>query len=397
MTTILSRCLALFLIAVIPAISAAEEAPDVPLRILEQFDVFTDGDFLIVPVEAFGKTNLFALDTGCPGIMFDRRLRAFLGEPAETVTAPGANAPVAIELFDPPRARVGSLALNTTSRVGCIDFSEIRKGTGHALAGIVGMDFLRQYVIHIDFDSGTLAFLNKCPRDAGVAVPIHWTNGIIPTVEVAIAGHGSEKVVIDTGWVSPCLASFSTSVMDALERDGAAQGSGSATNIDGSGKTAVMKLRSVKQLGVASFDFSNVPVTNHKLHKANILGLDFLTRFIVTFDFPNGVIYLKKSKRFDVRARPPWAGIELYWQDGKVIVQTVASGSPAAHGGIKANDVLLRVGDHEATTLRLFEIKELLCSPDSLRLELQRGEEKFRADLHLPESKKNVGGESVAR
>lgn len=57
--------LAIMLIVVFPAASSAEEAPTGinPSLVIEQFEIFKDGDALLVPVTVFEKTRLFVVDT----------------------------------------------------------------------------------------------------------------------------------------------------------------------------------------------------------------------------------------------------------------------------------------------------------------------------------------------
>ncbi|HVW39553.1 MAG TPA: hypothetical protein VHB99_19680, partial [Pirellulales bacterium] len=72
---------AILLIFIAPLCSKAEEASKGidPSLIIEQFDVYNDGDALLVPVTAFGKTRMFAVDTGSSHMHYDESLRPFLG------------------------------------------------------------------------------------------------------------------------------------------------------------------------------------------------------------------------------------------------------------------------------------------------------------------------------
>lgn len=379
--------LAIFLVALASAILQAEEAQNGidPSLIIEQFEVFNDGDLLLVPTTVLGKTRLFVLDTGSPGTIYDSRLRPLLGNRRGTARLPGLNGLGEIEIFDAPTAYLRRVEVDSNFRIACTDLSAMREWSGHEIEGIIGMALLRPFVIHLDFDSGKMALLDAAPKDAGVAVPIKWMTTLTPTVEASIDGHGIERFVIDTGMSGPYLATLAPQLMEELQGKGAVDATGSTPSIDLSGKAANINMGRVSQMSIGGFDFKYVRITSHRLSQGNMLGLDFLSRFIVTLDFPNGVMYLKKSKRFNSPYTRQLAGLNLIRRDGQVLVTSVATGGAAADAGIMQDDVLVKLDDEETSGLRLSEIMDRFSSPGkTLRAQIQRGDESISMDLRLP-------------
>lgn len=79
-TTAWRLVLALSFVSISPASSAAEGPSNGidPSLVIEEFDVFSDGDMLLVPVNIGGKKHTFWVDTGYSVSGYDKSLRPFL-------------------------------------------------------------------------------------------------------------------------------------------------------------------------------------------------------------------------------------------------------------------------------------------------------------------------------
>jgi hypothetical protein len=98
-----------------------------------------------------------------------------------------------------------------------------------------------------------------------------------------------------------------------------------------------------------------------KKSKLNVLGLNYWSRFVVTFDFPAGVMYLKKSSRFDQPDLQDLSGLHLLRRHGRMVVHSVEEGSPAALAGLKSRDEILTVDGTKAEDVSLFHLRQTLC------------------------------------
>jgi hypothetical protein len=147
------------------------------------------------------------------------------------------------------------------------------------------------------------------------------------------------------------------------------------------GRTRQSKEGRAGRLTVGDFAIAN-PV--FATSDYNMLSLGFLARFVVTFDFPHRTMYLKKGRRFDGPDRWDRSGLHLIRTAGKTIIHSVDKDSPAAAGGLRAEDVVVRVADRQAEQATLFQLRNLLCRADKeVRLAVQRGDQQIQTTLVL--------------
>jgi hypothetical protein len=165
----LSAALALVLMVAPTAAEGPKPAVDASL-VRKQFDIARDGDALLLPVTLKGKKYLFVVDTGANTNFYDRSLP--LGRPRGEAMVAGADGPVSLPLYDSPDTSVGGLSLRSDRPVCGVDMRPFREASGYEVYGVIGMGFLRDHVIRIDFDGGKLTFLKEAGKDPGLAVPI---------------------------------------------------------------------------------------------------------------------------------------------------------------------------------------------------------------------------------
>jgi len=180
------------LIALSQASLFAEEAPGGidPSLIIEQFDVFTDGDMLLVPVDVGGKRYSFWVDTGATVSIYDESLRPLLGEARGTNSAAAPNGGVIrVGLFNAPNARLGKLSLRAKTPVVCLDNQKMREVSGHDFYGVIGMDVLSNHVVRLDSDRGKLMILRSPGTAVGHALPITYV-AQLPLIAIDIRGCG---------------------------------------------------------------------------------------------------------------------------------------------------------------------------------------------------------------
>jgi S1-C subfamily serine protease len=114
------------------------------------------------------------------------------------------------------------------------------------------------------------------------------------------------------------------------------------------------------------------------------MGLGFLSRFVVTFDFPGRRIHLRKGRGYerpDLRNR---SGLSLRPRGEAVVIERVSKESPGSLAGIQAGDVLLTLGGLRADEASLFKLREALGQEGPLACSVRRGPEERRLTLSLP-------------
>ena len=388
MTAIARRLfLAVILAGSCPLLSKAEESPSGidPSLIIEQVDVANDGDVLMVPVEVFGQSEFFILDTGSPLMRYDKSLRRHLGTPTNSVNTSSPKGKELLELFDSPQAQVGGVSLQTDLPVSCRDLSGLKHICLEPVRGIIGMGALQRLVLQMDFDSGKLLFLKSVPEDVGIPFQISQRRPT-PTVQVEIEGHGREEFAIDTGAAAEEAGTLNADLALALARKEIASESGAyKLASDNSPNSPLHRSLRIRGLRLGPYQMIDVPMSVGGSKGPNVLGMGFWSRFIVTFDFPNKMLYLKKAKHFDRPFRSNLGGLIFWREDGEVVVDAVLADGPSAKSGIQPKDILVEVGDHEARSTRLYTLYKAFGVPNStVHVKLKRGNDLVEIDVKLP-------------
>jgi hypothetical protein len=329
-----------------------------PEAVIERFEIAKGGALLLLPIKLKGKKFLFALDTGASSCVYDSSLIPLLGEPIRTEEIGTSDGVTRIQFFHPPDAKLGGLSLRTNSLVVAADLRRLREGYGEEVYGFVGMDFLAKHVVRIDPDRGEVVFLRSLDPDAGRRLPMTFESNI-PYVRVHISGMDAPQLfMVDTG----CSPGGGTGLMqaetfDALVKQGKIKPAGDASGQSLSGMTQ-RRRGEVGEISLADHRHADL-IFSASLR--NILGLSYWSRYVATFDFPGGAIYLKKGSRYDEPDMQDLSGLALARAEGRTLVVSVAEGSPAALAGIRPQDVILKANGEKAESIPLQALRRLLA------------------------------------
>jgi len=370
-------------------------------EILAEFEYSGSTNRVFLPVEFQGQVYQFGLDTGTSNTVFDIRFRDNLGKPflwpipftTSVLLADGRK--VKGESYPAPKAKIGPLKLKGSPFVAVIDCNL----TGGGSPGIIGMDFLKKYVVQIDYDSKKVTFFkgkrefdllsmfkpkeNKHP-EWGEPVPLK--TKLFSEYHYHIEGSFFDDIetdfLIDSGWGLP----------DALNKNVLERIYSYITHGVKDVNTSsyiVEHLNDEKEL-IESFSVGSLEYKNKVFLKNDysVLGRDFLSRHIVTFDFPNNIMYLKKGKNFD---KQPSIFIHL-GSTGCVINPAnfeVVKADPnrlAYEKGIREKDILIKINNHDISYMSIIEfqksLSKLLVSEDGKSTwTFKRGEETFTFDF----------------
>ena len=245
-------------------------------------------------------------------------------------------------LYEAPDAAVGDLPLRGpgVSLVLAHDLRQIREVAGLPIMGILGMDFLGRYVLRIDRDRGELRLLDSTPPDAGEALPITSFERGVPTITASVGDSGAIRFLIDTGmWGTTTGRLDETDGPKLLaEKQVRIVGSGLSMTVAGS-----VTAQDVRADGLTLGRFRiDQPALRLGGRAGNLLGLNFWSRFVVTFDFPGRKVYLRKGAGYDRPDVLDRSGLHLLKREGRVIAEIVDVGRPAAAAGVAARRRSLR-------------------------------------------------------
>lgn len=247
--------------------------PQLPTEVTINRDAGRGGLLMVTLRLQSGDELPFIVDTGSPGALFDKSLVSKLGKRLPlgtwTVRTPGGKQKSGI--YWKPKLYLGNTRLKTGSLVATFDFKQLSSKVGHPIMGILAMDCLKHYCIQLDFQNGKMRFLDRKDLDvAKLGKPFSLKRSLFGQLFVhhaGLAGGKSTKLLIDTGWNS-----------DGEVERGAIPGQDSGWV-------------HLPECVWGSEIYTNILVENG----GNVIGLRFLARHLVTFDFPKRTMFLKQT------------------------------------------------------------------------------------------------------
>lgn len=263
------------------------------------------GNHLYVTLRLQGGAELpFLVDTGSPVTILDKSLEPQLGRCLGTETLWNFGATYEASVYAAPKLYLGGTGLITDSNALTCDLvRKMSSPPGPPVMGILGLDCLRHYCIQLDFKARKMRFLDPehvKPARLGQAFPLTFSNAgqghsewFHPyTSHCGLAGGPDADLLIDTGadcdgLLEPEL--FRGEVQEQRSRvpadtDQEPNNLGLPQRVWGGSTYTSLWVRS----GInAAQDGGG----------ENSLGLRFLARHLVTFDFPHRTMYLKQVRR----------------------------------------------------------------------------------------------------
>ncbi|MBW8042223.1 MAG: PDZ domain-containing protein [Planctomycetes bacterium] len=342
---------------------STSDGPD-DQKVLAQFKISKDGYPILLPVTFKDKEYLFLLDTGCSHTVFDTSFKHKLGNVKKVKRALTAGNRIVAELFDAPEAFLGPLNVKDCGEVACFDLKMLQSVIGRKVSGLIGMNFLKKHVVQIDFDKGTLSFLQPQEQQRsqwGNELPISYNPLGIPQITGNIYDSIKVDFWIDTGANS--TGGLSSDIFDQILSEKELK----TSEILFATASGVIRQREIRidSLSVGSFKYQYLIFGEGNW---SYLGLSFLSRHGVTLDFPNNRIYLKKGKGFKKDDETDMSGLHLLHISNKTVVYSVDEGSPAQKAGIKAKDIILKLNDKDANQYDISELRRLLMSRDGHKI-----------------------------
>ena len=240
-----------------------------------------------------GPELLFAVDTGMPCTILDKSLELQLGKCLGTKKFNYIwLGTVRMNFYQAPKIYLGNTQLLTDkSIIRTDDLKRLYPG----LKGILGMNYLQNYCIQLDFSAKKMRFLDpdQSDKDFGNAFPLTTSFGNI-FIHTDFYGLKNVRFCPDTGGVGGDDATVNSSLFQQVLKVQRPLLEGHATKSGSKAKS--MALLSKGMIGgmtynnITLFKWDGISWLND-----NLLGLQFLARNLVTFNFPKQVMYLKQE------------------------------------------------------------------------------------------------------
>jgi hypothetical protein len=253
------------------------------------------GDFLLVTLHLKdGENLLFVVDTGFPKTILDKSLESKLGKclgKAQTGYVMFGQSET--HVYKSPKLYIGNTRLVTGKWVYTDDltnkFITDYPHAGRRIDGILGIDCLQNYCIQLDFADEKMRFLDSSQlktENLGKEFPLTFSGRRMRVSKVLMDVEGLSSW-IDTG--DPNDGSLVPELFDQELK-----------NQKGI-KTKELKLPSggtIIAARIPNGTFGGLTYTNLVLLKSldeNVIGLRFMARHLVTFNFPKRTMYLKQT------------------------------------------------------------------------------------------------------
>lgn len=355
--------LAVLTVSVVAAVDAVARGE----RPFAEFDLSLDEEhaaYPIIPVVLNGTKYRFLVDTGSTLTSLDVRHRGLLGPPKGALDVQAVGGNVAESIHPAPQGFLAGVALPSFDSVMCTDVAA-RCGPAHGVVdGVLGARALRDCIIRLDFDRAKIEFLRAVPRNAGVRVELA-RGETVPTMSCILHGYGARPFILDTGFTGE--AALAHTDFSTLLSRGSLKPCG-AVSYQSAGRQFMIRM-GVLSSGFVGGGYTHRSIVIHEIPDkdgaVNALGLDHLSRFTITLDFPGNAIYLKPSATF--RALRPAAkllGVRLSHVRADTVATSVRNGSHAAGYGIRAGDVLDSVNGMPVASMTDAELIRILMMPD---------------------------------
>jgi hypothetical protein len=343
----------------------------------------------------------FLLDTGCSVTAIDRDYADRIGLSAEGVMTVQGVAGAAAGAF----ARIRTIRLSNRDgasvtlgdfKVGLVDLGEnLEAVLWRPVAGLIGYDVLRHFVVQIDYDRGVVTLTDpKAFRFTGTSAPISMRllSGI-PTIAATVDGSCSGEFVVDTG------NGFGLDVHGSLVRrcrllnrvSRRRQVEVFSGGIGGAGINWFSRLDSIR-IGphvlaepVAGLTLGSRGMAGSRDYAGNI-GNGVLERFVVTFDYERRQLYLEPGQRFAHRDRFSRSGAFLVKHFDRVYAGQVLRGSTAHAAGLRPLDLVTAIDGRPAAEFTPEELDVMFVRGEigaTHTLEIERQGERKTITLEL--------------
>jgi hypothetical protein len=274
----------------------------------------------------------------------------------------------------------GLTSYNVEAAVLKTDHFGLSNYAGMPIHGLLGYEFFSNLAVKVDFSDSTLtAYRVKDQRlfAKGEKVPITVENHK-PYMETNVympdGGIKHSKLVIDLGAGHPLSLENMANSIDLPKKcipanlgmgfNGPISGFISRVDEIELGKYKIKNL-------ISSFPKDDSLQNVSSIKRDGNLGIGLLKKFVVVFDYPDNVIYLKPGPNFNDPFEHDMSGLEYYAQgEGfkRVFISRVEPGSAGDEIGLEKDDEIVSINLKPTANMSLEQIDDIFKSQNKRNL-----------------------------
>jgi len=376
---------AIFVPGIAPAAATAPSPGKAPIVV--PFELVNRHVFVRVDV---GTRPLgFVLDTGAPNVIIDlgraKELGLALGGELQ---AHGAAGPVTGAFLRGSKYTISGVPLADDAITVAMPLQEMARGFGRDFDGILGADFIRQFVVEIDYASRVLRLHD---RDAfayagpGETIPIRFNHSGHPVFDGTITPVGGSpipaRIVLDLG--SSGALDLRSPFVEAHHLPGPGVATIPGIGLAGAGGEVSASLGRVAAVRIGRFTIDR-PVALFSRDRTGAFALKDVDasvgqrvaeRFRIFLDYAHDRLILEPTGAPEPPQRAfSGAAIEAAGAGYRTFrVSKVTANGPAARAGIAAGDVIESIDGKAAADLTLSDVFAMLEKPATRSIGVRRG------------------------
>ncbi len=345
------------------------------------FTQFTGGVIVLqATLDGYSDSLNFILDSGSGGISLDSTTCAFfkLKATPSNKTIRGIGGVKNVSFLYNHRLHLPGLLIDSLD-FHINNYNALDAVYGERIDGIIGYTVLSRYIVKIDYDSLKIEFWSrgniKYPRGGFMLKP---TINTLPVHGAKIRdGHSiNARFLLDMGaGLNMMLSSEFLKDSSLLSK----KRKFFAKEAEGLGGKVAMNMTVIKELKLGPYKFKNIPIyvfddvyniTSYPF-LAGLIGNDILRRFNIILNYEKRDFYLLPNSHFYEPFDYSYSGIELFYENGRVIIGDVAKKSPADVAGLKEGDVVISVNKNFSQNLQQYK-SAIQTTGDRLKLIITR-------------------------
>jgi len=234
---------------------------------------------------------------------------------------------------------------------------------GEKIDGIIGYSFLSRYIVKINYDSLKIEVYSQgkieYPRSGYLLHPLFTALPIQPLI-IKDARTVNANFYIDTG------AGLCFLMSKQFEEDSQVLKKSRKPvfiQVQGLGGKKQMSLTVIKGVQIGPYKFRKVPtnILDDEFNATSypflggVIGNDILHRFNVVFNYAKREIHLLPNSHFNDDFDYSYTGLNLYYVDGKIVLDEVINKSPAYKAGLKKDDVIVAVNTNFSNDINTYK------------------------------------------